>query len=732
MKQNQALTENEINLIQIKIDNLLLKNGIVYPDEFEDLTQHVSEKSKEALKKQILSTGYVEIDEDGILKYIPKEYKFSYDSKDILRDILKPDYVNATKDYMQIGRTFYKGIICTRFPSNPKTDWLSKLASEKNNIDYALFRSESNLAELKLHLRRELRKVENELYSYTKKGRVNPELERKRQELEEILTSIGREFQEFNVVLFVLVKGQTVEDINNLRSYVISALRGEDIIAEEAKYLHEFVLKSVIPNGSNKLKRTELLVPDDSLSRSFPFLHPFQDISEDDEIILGFNESELIVTGNVWNLDSYSGAYLGVTGSGKSLTLKYELIQQMTVAGARIIVIDPAAAKIKDVNYRPEYYRMCQLVGGKYISFSTDSKNIPNMMAAFEDEKFEDEMRRIYSIVRVFFEDENKIVPEPQKPLIQIAVVEAFKRKGITRHTKDFWKKKQPKLEDLLWALKRGLHSADTEATKMSYEALIKRLEPCVGNGLRSYLNTDAKEENINNQFTVFEFKDTPVDDTRILIMRLLSFIKKVMQQWSRTIIVLEEAHLWLKDPYLSDFIATLEVTARKANTGLRLVFQDLGQLENCEEGLTLLGNLSFTYLFKTKPNLIPLTKKSFGLNEAETKVLETSSAGDFIILIWDTQHYKMKINVDPETYKIITTNPKELKKIEEEERSSKAEITTRKLLEQDLGYLPTSIETGLIDLANMIRNKPKLKRLLKHYPDRYKKLLAAYTRTKK
>ena len=493
MTANKSLIENEINLVQIKIDNMLLKNGIVYPDEFNSLAPHLSQRSKEILKKQILAAGYVEIDEDGILKYVPKTYDSSYDSKIILRDILKPDYVNVTKNYMQIGRIFYKGIVCVKFPTNPKVDWLSKLASEKNNVDYAFFKSESDLSELKLHLRRELRKIENELYTYTKKGRVNPELERKRQELEEILGSIGREFQEFNVALFVVVKGQSLEEVENLRSYVISTLRGEDIAAEEATFIHEFVLKAVIPNGFNKLKQDELLISDDTLSNTFPFLHPFQDISEDDEIILGFNESELIVTGNSWNLDSYSGAYIGVTGSGKSLALKYELIQQMTVGGARIIVIDPAVAKIKDANYRPEYYRMCQLLGGKYISFSTDSENIPNIMATFSDEKFEDEMRRIYTIVRVFFEDENKIVPEPQKPLIQSAVVEAFKRKGITKHTKEFWKKRQPRLEDLLWALKKGFHGVDTEATRMSYEALIKRLEPCVGNGLRSYLNTDSK-----------------------------------------------------------------------------------------------------------------------------------------------------------------------------------------------------------------------------------------------
>jgi hypothetical protein len=353
-------------------------------------------------------------------------------------------------------------------------------------------------------------------------------------------------------------------------------------------------------------------------------------------------------------------------------------------------------------------------------------------MGTIPDTIFDDEMRRIDSIVRVFFEDEQKRVPEPQKPLISSAVVEAFRRKGIVRKTKEFWKKRQPKLEDLLFALKKGLITAKTEATRMSYEALTKRLEPCIGNGLRSYLNTEGREETINNQFTVFEFKDTPVDDKPVLITTMLSYIKKAaMENLDRTIIVLEEAQFWLRDPYLSTFLAETETTIRKANKGLRLIFQDLGQLEECREGLTLLGNLAFVYLFQTNANLIPLTKETFKLNDAESKVIETSKAGDYIILLWENRHYKLKITVDPDTYNVITTNPEEVKRIEVEEGIRKLENETKKILREDLGYEPITIQTGLIDLASKIKNNPHVNTIVRHYPDKYRKILEQLTKLK-
>ncbi|MEK6868845.1 MAG: hypothetical protein AABX63_02355 [Nanoarchaeota archaeon] len=730
MTLQRKFSETEIDLMVSKIEKLLIRNGLVYPDDFDKMCSHLSEKEKALILKQLSSKKSIKVDDEKIIRYVPKEYSPVYDQKAILRDILKLDYVNTAKDYVQVGRMFFKGILCRKFPSTPNVDWLSKLVSEKTKLDYSIIMTQSDMSELRLFLRKELRKTEDELYKYRKVGRVSPELERKREDLVNLISTLGREYYEFKVALFLVVKGQSLEEVESLKDYAVSLLRGEDIIAEEATYLHEYVLKTIIPTGRNKLYKYELLVPDKSLQASIPFLHPWQDIEIDDEIILGFNESGLVVTGNIWNLGSYSGAYIGKTGSGKSLAAKYEIYQQMLVSGAKVIVIDPAAARLKDTP--AEYYRMCRLLGGKYVSFSTDSKNLPNIMGTLPGTKFDEEMRRVNSIVRVFFEDEEKRVPEPQKPLIATGVVEAFRRKGITRNTKQFWTRKQPKLEDLLFALKKGLSSAKTEATRMSYEALTKRLEPCVGNGLRSYLNTPGKEEKIGERFTVFEFKDTPNDDKPILIARMLSYIKKVaLESLDRTIIVLEEAQFWLRDPYLSVYLAETETTVRKTNTGLRLIFQDLGQLEGCREGLTLLGNLEFVYIFLTAPNLISLTKETFKLNEAEARVIETSKAGDYIILVWANRHYKLKITVDPETYNVITTNPEELKRIEIEEGVRKVESETKQLLKEDLGYDPVTIEAGLVDLASKIRNKANVGKIVKHYPSKYKKILEKLSKLK-
>jgi len=99
--------------------------------------------------------------------------------------------------------------------------------------------------------------------------------------------------------------------------------------------------------------------------------------------------------------------------------------------------------------------------------------------------------------------------------------------------------------------------------------------------------------------------------------------------------------------------------------------------------------------------------------------------------LIWDKDRYKVKIRVDPETYKVITTNPEELRKIEEADKTSKAEALTKQLLEQDLGYAPASVESGLMELMNKIRNKSNIKKIIKHYPEEYRKLIAGSIRKK-
>src|SRR3989338_1333274 len=195
----------------------------------------------------------------------------------------------------------------------------------------------------------------------------------------------------------------------------------------------------------------------------------------------------------------------------------------------------------------------------------------------------------------------------------------------------------------------------------------------------------------------------------------VMNYVKaKSMSNMDRTIIVLEEAPLWLKHEVLADFLSTMIVLVRKSNTGMILVLQDLGQLENCQQGETLLGNIMFTYLMSCKKNLLKKTAITFNLNEKEQEILLHSSVGEGILL-WSRERFHVKIKIDPETYKLITTNPNDIKMYEQEEEKLR-EDKLKSVFTEDLGY-----ETDVKDAINLLAKKiieEKLKKtLLNKYP---------------
>ncbi|MEM3127108.1 MAG: hypothetical protein QW331_03515, partial [Candidatus Woesearchaeota archaeon] len=645
--------KEEIELLGIKVYNAAAKKGVLYEKEFNQITKGCTEEEKDAIRKEI-TEKYKVVFDDGV--YVIKEKEESEDEKKkILSALIKPEYVNTSFDNVQIGTKYFSGLTCIGLPEQVTENWLSALTREKSDIDYTIFIEPSSVAILQTYLTNELKKIKNDLYLYQARGEDNPVLEQKRQEIIENLHNISKgTYRLYKTQIHIAAKGNDLESVKLLTRKINSSLKGHGIITKMPINYQEQLIKSILPTATNQIKNEGLLIPDNALAASFPFSSPFDDVDEEEGILLGWNENNLPIARNLWKEDSYSGCFLGATGRGKSYACKIFLDQEHTIRGTKIIVIDPAATRAG----QPEYKRMCEKLGGDYISFSTDSKNFPSIMGLYSG-NFLDDVFAIEHILSVMLGGEEG-VNDAQKPWLERAILMAFEAVGINKDDKTTWRRKPPTLEHVNAALKKLLREARTEAARMSIEALISRMSRYVGKGMYSFINHNSKELEFNNNFVVFEFKNTPEEIKDALTAIVMNFVKaKAMSNLDKTLIVLEEAHLWLKHPVLADFLATMIVLIRKSNTGMILVLQDLGQLENCEQGETLLGNMQFAYLMGCKKNLIEKTGTTFNLNDVEKEVLVASPRGNGILL-WGDHHYKINIKIDPETHNLITTNPEE------------------------------------------------------------------------
>ncbi|MBI3443282.1 hypothetical protein HY008_01290, partial [Candidatus Woesebacteria bacterium] len=391
------------------------------------------------------------------------------------------------------------------------------------------------------------------------------------------------------------------------------------------------------------------------------------------------------------------------------MACKFFIDQENTIRGTKIVIIDPAATAAS----QPEYKRMCEKKRGAYISFSKDSKNIPAIMGLHTGDFLED-IFAIEHILSVMLGGEQGIT-KAQEPWLEKAILMAFEMVGINASNPASWKNTPPRLDKLKIGLTKLFREAKSENSRMSIEALLSRLSRFTGDGMYSFIDQSGSELKLDNSFTVFEFKNTPSQIRETLTAIVMNYVKaKSMSNLDRTIIVLEEAPLWLKHAVLADFLSTMIVLVRKSNTGIILVLQDLGQLDSCQQGETLLGNMMFTYLMGCKKNLLKKTANTFDLNDKEQDVLLHSGIGEGI-LVWNRERFHVKIKIDPETYKLITTNPNDIKKYEQEEEKLREE-RLKSLFAEDLGN-DVSARDAIKLLARAVVEKKQSKSFLKKYP---------------
>ncbi|MFH1849362.1 MAG: hypothetical protein ABH879_04190, partial [archaeon] len=711
------LGKDEIEIITGQISNYILKNKLVYLSELDLFFKGITNAEKLRILETLKNKPGLKF-EDDMIQYQENESDMTVSQKNLLSALIKPDYVDTKQHYVQISSKFYQGMTCVGLPETVTEDWLSGMTRERSDVDYSIFIEPSSVEALQEYLTTELRKVRSDIYMYESRGETNPILEQKFDELTENLRNISKgSYKLYRTHIHLVSKGVTSEDAVALSKKVQSSLKSFGIITKVTTNYQEQLLKSVIPTSINHVKDKGILVPDDALAASFPFSSPFYDVDEEQGVLLGWGPNNLPVARCLWNEESYSGCIIGGTGTGKSMTNKYFIDQEHSIRGTKIIVIDPAAT----LGAVPEYKRMCEKKNGSYISFGKDSKNIPAIMGLYTGDFLED-VFAIEHILSVMLGGEVGIT-KAQEPWLEKAIIMAFEMEGITADNPQSWKKKPPRLDNLKIALTKLFSEAKSENARMSIEALLSRLSRFTGDGMYSFIDQEGSELSLDNSFTVFEFKNTPSQIKETLTAIVMNFVRaKAMGNMDRTLIVLEEAPLWLKHEVLADFLATMIVLVRKSNTGMILVLQDLAQLNNCQQGETLLGNLMFTYLMGCKKNLIRKTASTFDLNDKEQEILLHSGTGEGI-LIWNKERFHVTIKIDPETYKLITTNPNDLEAYEQEEDN----LREQKLLElfkQDIGY-DNTIKDSIKILARKIIDEKLKKSLITKYPtDVQKKIL--------
>jgi type IV secretory pathway VirB4 component len=570
---------------------------------------------------------------------------FSGDKKLDNSDALLPNYIENTKDYLDVDGCLHRIVYASGYPRHVESGFLDKIVSALADFNLSIHINPYPIDTMLVDLNKELQKQQADLYSMKTRGIINPSLEIQHADTRQTLENLQKGMERlFNVSLYIDCKASNLDRLNFLTKKVESELNSIMIQPKITKYRMLQGFRSIAPLGEDGLNNTRN-VTTGALSAFFPFTSQFLQV-DDTGVWLGLNKNGIPIIKDIFKLPNPNGLVLAQSGGGKSYFCKL-LITRYLLNGTKVMVIDPQG----------EYRNLTQYFEGQTINLNRNSDTMINPLDLMGHDYTEKRLS-LMDLVQVML---GKLT-EPQKSFIDKAITKAYEKKVINDDPKT-WANTPPILGDVLKeliVLKRGA----TQIEKSTISSLINRLEMYV-NGVFKFMNKHTKIE-FDNRLVSFDIGSLPKQVKPAMMFLVLDYVyMKMKANLDRKILLIDESWSLLSRTEDASYIFEIVKTSRKFNLGLLLINQEVEGLLNSQAGKSVLANSAYTLLMRQKPAVIDNICNTFNLSPSEREHLLTSAVGEGLLMMED-DHTKIRVKASPEEHKIITTNADEIQKNKE------------------------------------------------------------------
>lgn len=428
---------------------------------------------------------------------------------------------------------------------------------------------------------------------------------------------------------------------------------------------HDQLYLSYLPGHAWKNPR-KYLIQSDALVNLLPF-HKKWGGTEKAKSLLKSRSHELIKLDLFdSSLPAKHGLILGTTGSGKSFTTNYLLMNYLLENPKNQLVI---------IDVGNSYKRLASIFGGNYFDIDLGENYAINPLIPknylFPDGKLDHETLAYLSLVteKLVKGRSDEVLSNAQKRLIEKALLQTYKQQS------------NPILGDVLRTLRQHPFDAEEKETAKSFAGnLAIWAEGRYGKLLGRRGNLD-----IQNRFVVFELgKLDGYPDLQSIIFFIIrsAITSKLYQRNFKKVIVIDEGWRFFNDDAGSKLIEDLYRTARKFNGLVLSISQSPDDFLNTKAANAIISNSFTKYILKL--NRDPQVLSRFDLNDSETNAVKTltSKPGYFSeIFVKYNQHSAVtRIEPTPLEYWLATTSPEDYK-LEAQQRSRFPKSSTLELL---------------------------------------------------
>lgn len=594
----------------------------------------------QALRKEVIQT---EIEIQKTLIESEKAYRTGIST---IRDLIAPSSVKITTSGLELGTKLVRSFFVLTYPRLISSGWLEGIVNADIPMDISIFIYPRDSSNVLKELKRKVGKIEASLHLNEEKGAPrDPALQTAYKDVESLRDAIQQGVEKFyRVGVYFSIYADNLDQLEKLSQAIEGILNQQNIITKRAALQMDDGFNSCLPILKNDLDVLNNMNTS-PLSACFPFVS--SELSSDSGILYGINRhnSSLIIFDR-FELENANQVVFATSGAGKSYTVKLEILRSLML-GIDVIVIDPEA----------EYKILADTLGGAYINMSLNSTNRINpfdLPKPLPGESNADILRTsIIDLMGLMNLMLGKLNPE-EVSIMERAIQEAYAKRDITPDSN--WKGVvTPTMGDLVEIL-GGI---------VGGESLAQRLYRYT-EGTFSGLFNQRTNININKNFIVFNIRDLQEQLRPIAMYILLKYVwNEIRSQLKKRILAIDEAWIMMQYEDSARFLYGLVKRARKYYLGVTTITQDVGDFLNSDFGRPIVTNSALKILLKQSTASIDLIADTFALTSGEKQVLLQSGVGQGIFFA-GPRHVAMEVVAFPTEHRIITTNPKDLLKMQE------------------------------------------------------------------
>ena len=580
-----------------------------------------------------------------------------------LRDFIAPSSLELKSSYYQIGTRYARTFYVYGYPRQIYTGWLSGMINLDEVIDISLYVYPVESQVVLENLRKKVAQLEAGVQIDAEKGKVrDPGKEAAIMDAEEMRDKlqVGEE-RFFRFGFYFTIYGNSMDELEFVSHKVESMLGQQLVYSKPASAQQEQGMNSVMPQFVDQLQ-IRRNINTGALSTTFPFTSA--DLTDDHGILYGVNmHNSGLVIFDRFSLENGNSVVFAKSGAGKSFAVKLEILRSLMM-GTEVFVLDP----------ENEYQRMAEAVGGAYVKLSLGSSTrinpfeLPQVIDKDEaDNALRSNLITLHGLLRLMMGGAQAqmlgaasqmapaLTPVEEADL-DAALIETYAKAGITNDPLTHMST-PPTIADLYETL---LHSGGTGPQ------LAQRLRKYTS-GTFAGIFSQQSNIDINNPFAVFNIRDLEDELRPVAMYIVLNFIwNKTKKDKKKRILVIDEAWQFMKYEDSASFIFSLAKRARKYGLGITTISQDVEDFIESRMGRAIVANASMQLLLKQSPSAIDKLADVFKLTDEEKKRLSQFPVGQGLFFAGQN-HVHIQVIASPSETTLITTDPGEVKNIEQQ-----------------------------------------------------------------